>query len=147
MSQDDNSGGPSTEAPAGAEKPQEGMVQRFMHYLTGAAKPALPKALVYRTGGEQWDRYDAWPPKNANARSLYFLPGGKLGWQKPPANAGNRDGAPLLYTGARQRRTVRRTCQPLSEPRRSEVHTRSLEGVAHPRVNTLQRRHHLALSS
>jgi putative CocE/NonD family hydrolase len=60
----------------------------FMHYLNGAAAPALPKVLVYRTGGEQWDRYDAWPPKNANVKSLYLLPGGKLGWQKPGKAAG-----------------------------------------------------------
>ncbi len=60
----------------------------FMHYLNGAAAPALPKVLVYRTGGERWDRYDAWPPKNANVRSLYLLPGGKLGWQKPGKVAG-----------------------------------------------------------
>ena len=51
--------------------------------------PSLPKVLVYRTGGERWDRYDAWPPKNANARSLYLQPGGKLGWEKP---AGRRKG-------------------------------------------------------
>jgi putative CocE/NonD family hydrolase len=42
---------------------------------------------VYRTGGEKWDRYDAWPPKSANARSLYLQPGGKLGWEKPAADA------------------------------------------------------------
>jgi putative CocE/NonD family hydrolase len=55
----------------------------FLHYLKGDAAPSLPKVLVYRTGGEQWDRYDNWPPKNANSRSLYLLPGGKLGWQRP----------------------------------------------------------------
>ena len=60
----------------------------FMHYLNDGSTPALPKALVYRTGGEQWDRFDAWPPKEANFKSLYLLPGGKLGWEKPPAALG-----------------------------------------------------------
>jgi putative CocE/NonD family hydrolase len=60
----------------------------FMHYLDDGPAPRLPKVLVYRTGGEQWDRYDAWPPRNANSRSLYLLPGGKLGWQRPAAGAG-----------------------------------------------------------
>jgi len=59
----------------------------FMHYLANGPTPSLPKVLVYRTGGEKWDRYDAWPPKNSNARSLYLQPGGKLGWEKPPAGA------------------------------------------------------------
>ena len=45
------------------------------------------KCSCISTGGENWDRYDAWPPKNANARSLYLQPGGKLGWEKPAAGA------------------------------------------------------------
>jgi putative CocE/NonD family hydrolase len=59
----------------------------FMHYLADGPAVDLPKVLVYRTGGERWDRYDAWPPKNANSKSLYLLPGGKLGWEKPAAAA------------------------------------------------------------
>ena len=59
----------------------------FMHYLADGPRPPLPKVLVYRTGGERWDRYDEWPPKNANARSLYLLAGGKLGWQPPASGA------------------------------------------------------------
>ena len=59
----------------------------FMHYLADGPKPALSKVLVYRTGGEKWDRFDAWPPKNSVAKSLYLLPGGKLAWTKPQAAA------------------------------------------------------------
>lgn len=55
----------------------------FLHYLKGDPAAPLPKVLVYRTGGEQWDRYESWPPKNAVAKSIYLLPGGKLGWQRP----------------------------------------------------------------
>ena len=70
----------------------------FMHYLDDGPAPALPKVLVYRTGGEQWDRYDAWPPRNANSRSLYLLPGGKLGWQR--AAGGHRQGARSTSTSS-----------------------------------------------
>ena len=59
----------------------------FMHYLAGGPKVDLPKVLIYRTGGERWDRYDVWPPKNATAKSLYLLPGGKIGWSKPQSGA------------------------------------------------------------
>jgi putative CocE/NonD family hydrolase len=62
----------------------------FMHYLADGPKPPLSKVLVYRTGGERWDRFDAWPPKNSIEKSLYLMPGGKLAWGKPAgaANAG-----------------------------------------------------------
>jgi putative CocE/NonD family hydrolase len=55
----------------------------FMHYLAGGPAVALPKVLVYRSGGERWDRYDAWPPKNALSKSLYLSPSGGLSWTKP----------------------------------------------------------------
>ncbi len=58
----------------------------FMHYLMGGPKVDLPKVLIYRTGGERWDRYDVWPPKNAVAKSLYLQPDGKIAWT--PAKAG-----------------------------------------------------------
>ncbi len=52
----------------------------FLHYLKGDAMAPLPKVLVYRTGGERWDRFDAMPPKSAVKKSLYLLSGKKLGW-------------------------------------------------------------------
>jgi putative CocE/NonD family hydrolase len=59
----------------------------FLHYLANGPAVDLPKVLVYRTGAGRWDRYESWPPKNANSKSLYLLPGGKLAWDKPPAGA------------------------------------------------------------
>ena len=44
----------------------------FAHYLAGAADPDLPGVLVYRTGGDRWDRYDTWPAPNAKPVSLYL---------------------------------------------------------------------------
>jgi uncharacterized protein len=59
----------------------------FAHYLAGAADPKLPSVLVFRTGGDTWDRYDAWPPKTSTPASLYLQPGGKLSFSQP-SNAG-----------------------------------------------------------
>jgi uncharacterized protein len=59
----------------------------YTHYLKDAPMAKLPTMLVYRTGAEQWDRYDAWPSTSANTKSLYLMAGGKLGWTKP-AGAG-----------------------------------------------------------
>jgi putative CocE/NonD family hydrolase len=62
----------------------------FMYHLVGGANPGLPKVLVYRTGGEKWDRYDSWPAKNSASKSLYLLPGGKLGWVAPTGASGGK---------------------------------------------------------
>ena len=43
------------------------------------------KAVVFETGKNEWHRFDAWPPANAVARSLYFDAGGKLGFSAPSA--------------------------------------------------------------
>jgi putative CocE/NonD family hydrolase len=43
-----------------------------------------PKAVVFETGADQWRRFDAWPPRNAAARTLYFDAGGKLSFEVPP---------------------------------------------------------------
>jgi len=59
----------------------------FMHHLAGGPDPKLPKVLIYRTGANRWDRSDAFPPNGATKRSLYLLPGGKLGFAAPAAGA------------------------------------------------------------
>jgi len=59
----------------------------FAHYLAGAPDPKLPAVLVFRTGGDRWDRYDSWPPKGATPSSLYLQPGGKLAFSPPAAGA------------------------------------------------------------
>ncbi|MHB1225461.1 MAG: CocE/NonD family hydrolase [Gemmatimonadaceae bacterium] len=62
----------------------------FMHHLYGAAAPQLPKALVFRTGADRWDRLDAWPPADLQRKSLYLQPGGRLAFTPPPAASGTR---------------------------------------------------------
>ncbi|MCB1033525.1 MAG: CocE/NonD family hydrolase, partial [Acidobacteria bacterium] len=60
----------------------------FRHFLKGAEDPNLPEALVFETGANRWRRFDSWPPKALEARSLYLLEGGGLAFE-PPSAAGD----------------------------------------------------------
>ena len=67
------------------------VMQPFLdHYLKDAPKPDTPRVLAYETGADVWHKYDRWPqscvggcPKTS--KSLYLLPGGKLGFDAPLA--------------------------------------------------------------
>lgn len=54
----------------------------FEHYLKGKGA-AQAKAVVFETGTNVWRRFDAWPPKAATAKTLYFHAGGKLSFDPP----------------------------------------------------------------
>jgi uncharacterized protein len=47
----------------------------------------LPDATVFFTGENKWQQFATWPPKEIQTRNLYLQPGGKLGWDKPAAQA------------------------------------------------------------
>jgi putative CocE/NonD family hydrolase len=59
----------------------------FEEYLKGATDARLPKAFVFETGTNVWRRYSAWPPKNADARTLYLQPNGGLSFDPPAGEA------------------------------------------------------------
>jgi len=66
----------------------------FEYYLKGGDKSnskngggPLPKAYVFETGSNVWKRYDAWPPKSAATKMLYFRAGGKLSFDAPTEKA------------------------------------------------------------
>ena len=40
---------------------------------------------MFETGTNQWHKHDAWPPKGAKPRALYFHAGGRLAPSAPPA--------------------------------------------------------------
>jgi putative CocE/NonD family hydrolase len=67
------------------------VMQPFLdHYLKDAPNPNTPRVLAYETGANRWQRYDHWPRACASgcsetAKSLYLLPGGKLGFAAPAA--------------------------------------------------------------
>ena len=58
----------------------------FRHFLKGDTNYTATEAHVFETGANLWRRFDAWPPKEAVARTLYFRAGGFLDFN-PPADA------------------------------------------------------------
>ena len=55
----------------------------FEQYLKGNGDAKLPKAYVFETGTNVWRQYSAWPPKNAEPKTLYFHANGELSFEKP----------------------------------------------------------------
>jgi putative CocE/NonD family hydrolase len=60
----------------------------FEYYLKGRNGGPLPKAYVFETGSNVWKKYDAWPPKPAATKMLYFHEGGKLSFDAPSGKTG-----------------------------------------------------------
>jgi putative CocE/NonD family hydrolase len=58
----------------------------FRHYLKGDPNFNPVEARVFETGTAQWHRFDAWPPRQATARTLYLHADGALGFE-PPSEA------------------------------------------------------------
>jgi len=54
----------------------------FSHYLKGTDLD-LPKVSAFETGDNKWKKYNVWPPKEAEEKNLYLLPGGKLSFDAP----------------------------------------------------------------
>ncbi len=59
----------------------------FAAHLKGKPDPHLPEAFVFETGTNVWRRYDAWPPKNVRAASLYLQACGKLSFDAPTSDS------------------------------------------------------------
>ena len=58
----------------------------FNYYLLdGQPAPRPFEAAVFETGRDVWHFVDAWPPKNAEQRSLYLHSAGKLSFEPPRA--------------------------------------------------------------
>jgi len=53
----------------------------FMHHLKDKGEMKLPEAYMFETGANQWRKFDAWPPKEAAPKSLYFHADGKLSFE------------------------------------------------------------------
>jgi len=58
----------------------------FSHYLKGT-EGDIPKVSAFETGANQWKTYNSWPPKEAEDKNLYMLPGGKLSFDAPKSGA------------------------------------------------------------
>jgi len=59
----------------------------FEQYLKGTTGAKLPKAYVFETGTNVWRRYSAWPPKNAEPKTLYLQANGGLSFEAPPGES------------------------------------------------------------
>jgi predicted acyl esterase len=73
------------------------------HHLRAAPAPALPEALVFRSGVNRWERHAQWPPRAAGGadrpgaagatRALYLREGGGLAFEAPSAMPNTPDSA------------------------------------------------------
>jgi putative CocE/NonD family hydrolase len=63
----------------------------FEQYLKGNGNAKLPKAYVFETGTNVWRKYSAWPPKQAEAKTLYFHAHGRLSFEQPAEESGAFD--------------------------------------------------------
>jgi putative CocE/NonD family hydrolase len=59
----------------------------FEQYLKANGDAKLPKAYVFETGTNVWRQYSAWPPKNAEPKTLYFHANGGLSFDPPAADS------------------------------------------------------------
>jgi uncharacterized protein len=56
---------------------------RSSSIISRARARRFPKAVVFETGTNVWRSFDAWPPKAATPKTLYFHAGGKLSFDPP----------------------------------------------------------------
>ena len=77
----------------------------FEQHLKGVANPNKAEVHAFETGSNVWREYAAWPPKQAQARTLYLGANGTLAWQQPAAGGEGFDEyvadprKPVPYTG------------------------------------------------
>ena len=57
----------------------------FNAMLKGDGEVELPEASIFVTGSNEWRAFSAWPPAEAQPRSLFLEPGGGLGFDAPTA--------------------------------------------------------------
>lgn len=55
----------------------------FNYYLKDKGRPNFPKAYVFETGENRWAKFNEWPPKNVETKSLYFHKGQNLSFNTP----------------------------------------------------------------
>jgi hypothetical protein len=63
----------------------------FRQYLKDGEDAKLPTALMFETGTNVWRRYDSWPPKNVQSRTLYLHGAGKLSFDADGKGGGGYD--------------------------------------------------------
>ncbi|HEY0005209.1 MAG TPA: CocE/NonD family hydrolase [Pyrinomonadaceae bacterium] len=61
----------------------------FAYYLKDRGQRSQPEAHIFETGSNKWQSYDAWPPRQATSRKLYFQAQGRLSFDAP-GEVGNK---------------------------------------------------------
>lgn len=60
----------------------------FACWLKTSGPCRFPEAQLFDAGADTWRTLDAWPPREAMVRRLYFHPGGRLSFNPPRARTG-----------------------------------------------------------
>ncbi len=60
----------------------------FQNLLKDKPSANLPEAMIFKTGSNEWERYDSWPPKDAVQKKLFFHQDGKLSFEEPKSDGG-----------------------------------------------------------
>jgi hypothetical protein len=55
----------------------------FDHHLKDGPEPEIPEALVFETGANRWQSFDAWPPEERRLESLFLSGRGALTFDAP----------------------------------------------------------------
>jgi putative CocE/NonD family hydrolase len=55
----------------------------FAYWLKDKGARDFPEAMVFQTGSNRWEKYDAWPPRDSRNRNLYLREGGALSFDAP----------------------------------------------------------------
>ena len=61
----------------------------FGYWLKGEGDGKVAEATLFDAGTNTWREFDAWPPRNAQQRKLYFHANGVLSFDAPTAAVGN----------------------------------------------------------
>ncbi len=93
------SGGPAQKlgridfgSPTGEYYRQKLQAPFFAFHLKDRGNLSQPEATVFEAGSNTWRTFDAWPPKSAVRKALYFRAGGKLSFAPPTtADSGDND--------------------------------------------------------
>jgi putative CocE/NonD family hydrolase len=60
----------------------------FAYWLKNKGKLPMKEAVLFQTGSDGWVDFDAWPPREAKRRELYFREDGKLSFEAPASESG-----------------------------------------------------------
>ena len=63
----------------------------FNQYLKGKGEANLPEAYVFETGANRWRKFDHWPPRDVQAKSLHLCADERLSWEAAKDNGDDHD--------------------------------------------------------